>query len=69
MRACWKQEYAMAAYGYALVMIPAGVPIPRAYYQDYDHSDIHRDRLYGTQSAFNNIDQEDVYYRSTANEH
>ena len=50
-------------YGYALVMIPAGVPIPRAYYQDYDHSDIHRDRLYGTQSAFNNIDQEEVYYR------
>ncbi len=25
--------------------------------------DNRRDRLYGTQSAFNNIDQEDVYYR------
>ena len=49
-------------YGVGWLMIPAGVPIPKSYYQEKDGSDINRDRMYGAQSS-KNISNSEVYYR------
>ncbi|HFH9837818.1 TPA: DUF6287 domain-containing protein [Streptococcus suis] len=43
--------YSVAGPGYALVMVPAGVTIPNAYFYDgSDPSDTSRDRIYGAQN-------------------
>lgn len=50
-------------YGVGWLMIPAGVPIPRDYYEEKDESDINRDRMYGAHTSFKNINNSDVFYR------
>lgn len=50
-------------YGIGWMIIPAGVPIPRQFYMDEDQSDINRDRMFGAQTAFINIEASRVYYR------